>query len=337
MLKIYKLISLFIFVNLTLLSQISPSFDENADILFERALINYENGKFSDARSLFSKCIYDFKVHHRTTASYIMLAKTEYNLKKYKDVLRTLEEFSSYYPSSSYIKESDFIKGLANYKLGAVDTALYLLLKAYNLEGDEHSDDNIVQPVKYIFNSNQDIKLPESHLFTNEKTKKLINDLHAEKTKNYTVLGEKVKNIQNNGNSSTNDGKETPFKVTYSIAVFSIPKTQAGKKGIDDIEIDYLQALKYAVSVFNKSSDVNINLKIIPSRQDSISFANEIKVLSEDPKTLAIVGPIYSDQFRTASIISNKYKIPIISPTATGNGIASIGDYVFQEIGRAHV
>jgi ABC-type branched-subunit amino acid transport system substrate-binding protein len=47
---------------------------------------------------------------------------------------------------------------------------------------------------------------------------------------------------------------------------------------------------------------------------------------------LLIIGPIYSEQFEKSADISSRFRIPVLSPTATAEGAAGRGDYLFRNV-----
>jgi len=98
----------------------------------------------------------------------------------------------------------------------------------------------------------------------------------------------------------------------------------------DNLEKDYLEGIKFCIDEFNNNDSIKVSFFHITSSQDSLSLYNEIKKISNDESVIGIIGPIFSEQFIIAAKIANSFRIPIISPTATGNNIALIGEYVFQ-------
>lgn len=338
MFKALNVIFLFFVFNIFALSQTLPEFDPSADAAFNEGIVKFENGNFTEARSIFNKCIYDYNNHHRTSAAYIMLAKSEYNLKKYKDALVTINDFLEYFPNSSYLREAYYVTGLSYYKLNKIDTALFYLLKSYDKTENEYAEARVIRPIKYLYNKKAHIDLPGPENYSTEKTRELLktivkekNDNSPESDNNYSesdLKNDMVKQkefLREEDNSITKTGS-----VEYRIGVFTIPNSGTGKKGHEDLESDFIEALKFGVNEFNSNSNIKISLKIINSKQDSTSLISEIESLNQDKGLLAIVGPVYSEQFSIAASFASKKGIPIISPTATGNGIASLGEYVFQ-------
>jgi len=51
---------------------------------------------------------------------------------------------------------------------------------------------------------------------------------------------------------------------------------------------------------------------------------------AEDPSILTVIGPMNSDNATAAAAIANSYGLPMISPTATKEGISGLGSYSFQ-------
>jgi ABC-type branched-subunit amino acid transport system substrate-binding protein len=97
-----------------------------------------------------------------------------------------------------------------------------------------------------------------------------------------------------------------------------------------DIGTDIIDAIKFAVDEYNQSSNIKVRLDIRDSKLDSTINAKIANDFAVDKHVISIFGPIFSDEFLAAAKVCNEKNIPIISPTATGNNLAGIGEYVFQ-------
>ena len=52
--------------------------------------------------------------------------------------------------------------------------------------------------------------------------------------------------------------------------------------------------------------------------------------LGDDANVVAVLGPISSDEVFASAGVANAKQVTLLTPTATSNGIAAIGPYVFQ-------
>jgi ABC-type branched-subunit amino acid transport system substrate-binding protein len=334
--EIIKATFIFLFLNSVLIGQNIIEYNGDADMLFQNAILEYESSKFVEARSLFNKCIYDYSTHHKTTAAYIMLAKSEYNLKEYKDAIITIDEMKNKFPYSSYIGEGDYISGLSFYRLNKPDTALFLLLKSYSASAIYGNDDRFVEPIIEVARRSKHSINYFNNMFEGNKLTGLVN-----KAENYNKI---IEPNEQNDNKKLNepskvanvvDENKTEFKNNiiadeYKIAVFTVPSAMKNYAGRNELENDFIRALDFCINEFKQKSKTKVSLKYISSKQDPQSLKNEIESISTDTNVIAILGPIYSDQFEIAANIASNKRIPIISPTATGNGLSKIGEYVFQ-------
>ena len=345
--KIVKTVFIFFFLNSILMGQNAVRYNERADMLFENAILNYEAGRFVEARSLFNKCIYDYSFHHKTTASYIMLAKSEYNLKKYKDAILTVDEMKQKFPSSNYTSEGDYIVGLSFYKLDQPDTALFLLLRSYDASIAYDNDDRFIEPINEIAKkSKYSINYFASMFYSNkiEELAKRVRNYEItenDEQKDFNTIDEPTKiesliNGNSNESKKNDESKNSDESVTYvidneyKITVFTVPTGVRNYNSRSEIENDFVRALDFSINEFRQSSETKVSLNYISSKQDQQSLKDEIESIATDPNVIAILGPIYSEQFEIAANIASKKGISIISPTATGNGLSQIGEYVFQ-------
>jgi len=333
---IVKILFLFLFMNSCLIGQGIVRYNAEADALFRQAILQYESGKFVEARSLFNNCIYDYPFHHKTTASYIMLAKSEYNLKKYEDALITINELKHEFPFSSYSSEEDYISALSLYKLNQPDTALFLLFRAYNNSNAHDDDDRFIEPIMEVAKkSNRSINYYVS-MFQGNKIVTFAKKLGIYKRQENIEQSDLqttnivVPDMTVNLREDKSEPKNNIVEKEYKIAIFTVPSNMQNNILRNELENEFVQAFNFCIDEFKKTSRTNMSLKYISSKQDSQSLTDEIESVAIDTNIIAILGPIYSEQFEIASYIASRKRIPIISPTANANGLSKISEYVFQ-------
>jgi len=74
----------------------------------------------------------------------------------------------------------------------------------------------------------------------------------------------------------------------------------------------------------------DVELKILDSGGDPLTTAKVVDELLRKTIPLCIIGPITSNETVAAGAIAGTYKVPLITPSASRNGIAELSPYVFQ-------
>jgi branched-chain amino acid transport system substrate-binding protein len=94
--------------------------------------------------------------------------------------------------------------------------------------------------------------------------------------------------------------------------------------------MDFLQGIQLAVDDYNQTALIKIVLEIRDTERDPSIAARQVADLCNDEKISAIIGPILSNEVFASAGIANERGVPLVSPTATANGIAAIGSSIFQ-------
>src|SRR5947207_138051 len=107
------------------------AFSADAEREFTTALTQFTEGRFPQASEGFARVVRFFGPNQRTSAAYIMMAKTQLRLNAPLDAARTLHQFTSSYPSSSYTPDADYTMGLVYLKVQRYDDAGHAFLDAW--------------------------------------------------------------------------------------------------------------------------------------------------------------------------------------------------------------
>ena len=94
--------------------------------------------------------------------------------------------------------------------------------------------------------------------------------------------------------------------------------------------LNLLRGIKTAFDEQPEEVKKKVILTIIDNESDQVKTVESMLKLSNDPSILAVIGPMMSDNATAASAIANSKNLPMISPTATKDGIAGLGFYSFQ-------
>jgi ABC-type branched-subunit amino acid transport system substrate-binding protein len=94
--------------------------------------------------------------------------------------------------------------------------------------------------------------------------------------------------------------------------------------------VEFLQGIQLAVDEYNQTVSVKIALEVRDTERNPSIAARQVADLCSDENVSVIIGPIISGEVFAAAGIANERGVPLITPTATANGIAAIGPFIFQ-------
>lgn len=116
-------------------------------------------------------------------------------------------------------------------------------------------------------------------------------------------------------------------KIGLALPLMSESTNEADKKVGEYI-------LKGVTDSYNEYKAANpktkIEIKLGDTRRDPETFYNLILSYSKDNNIIAVLGPIFSSEMHVIKNVANEIKLPVISPTATANDLASSSPYLFQ-------
>jgi branched-chain amino acid transport system substrate-binding protein len=317
--------------------------EEEINNQFDNAIALFNSGKYEEALAGFNKIIIDYKYNSKTTASEFFKAKSYLELKQFNQFKFTAEQFLEVYPNSNYVDEirllmTKYYLEIANY-YNALREILFIIDKtnssAYELKAKEIGEGI---SAKYL-NETQLERLNSS--FNSSKVNSYILlqlGKYLIRNGNPTGAKNKFEELMNNYPES-DEYMEARKLVDYSysnqptttvIGVMLPLETNSAGDYNSQSAAEILEGIKFAVDEFNKLRSGKIGLLIRDTKKD----VNEIKKIKEEFVSLnslvAVIGPIYSNEVRTALEEFDDYDIPIISPTATDDDLTSISLNFFQ-------
>lgn len=100
---------------------------------------------------------------------------------------------------------------------------------------------------------------------------------------------------------------------------------------------DILNGIRFALGEYNKTASQRVELDIKDTKRDINTTVDICKSFASNDSVQCILGPVFSAELDEIAEIGSSEKIPIISPTATGDNLAETHDYVFQLNPSYHV
>ena len=306
--------------------------------LAKNAVEQYKRGDYNQALQILEE-LHKIRFEYQSNkVVHFMLGKTLYKLKKYKRAKSIQKDFLLNYP---YDILADFVRhnlGEIYYRLGEYPKAMRefltvavvaknaplrskgLTLAGHILESKVTLDDMRKQ-------RNQTVNIIEKAFLTLKLSENLYmrgaGDLAKAEARDFLSeyknppFKEEIKRISK-GKFYERDGSVT-------IGVL-LPLT--GEHSENGLNI--LRGIKTAYDEQPEEVRKNIKLTIIDNESDQVKTVRSMIRFAEDPSILTVIGPMISENATAAAAVANSYGLPMISPTATKEGISGLGSYSFQ-------
>jgi len=310
--------------------------------LFESAIKDFKNSKFTSSLSSFNKIVNEYQTNTKTTLALLFIGKINLELKNYsvaeENLLRLLREF----PQSKYSEEAEITLSKVYLDQKEYTKSFWSLCSV--ISSSEKSETNIFArgkaedialnylsalEVKTIYDSTKLSSIKPFLLLVSGKIHlRRTNDKLAQET--FTQLirlypnSSEMKEAQKlyeaalltNKNADQSDvvGVILPLSSNLSSAAAS----------------EILEGIKFALSEYNEGREKKIGI-LIRDSELSRSKMEEIHDEFKDVEHLkCIIGPIFSSEVKDALDVFNDINTPIISPTATDDYLTETNDNFFQ-------
>jgi ABC-type branched-subunit amino acid transport system substrate-binding protein len=321
--------------------QDSIVFRPEAEREFVDAMKLFRAGRFDTASVLFSRVNKDYPRNHRTTGAYIMGAKSLYELKDFRESIRLLKNLIDLYPQSAYVDDAHYTLALDYFRIGRYEDAASECITVLQTSQDKQLTARSGRLAEMLTSSY--LTLPELQMLQQEAKSDEMKSLVT------TRIADKLIRIGDPAAAAEmlHIVASMPPKIKYvhdALALLEQIENRGGMKvGVvlplmlkaespltRALGVQFLEGIRLAVDEFNQKSAVKISLEIRDTERDQSKAERLVAELCTDEKVAAIIGPISSNEVFASAGISNERGVPLITPTATANGIAAIGPFIFQ-------
>lgn len=312
---------------------------EELQALLNQGVASFNAEKYWDAQRIFQTIDTTAKAENPLlTTSALMLVKTTYRLGEAGRSVTLAREFLQKYPDSKYVKEVKVTLAEVQLSLGNYPEAsrIYLdLLENYtDPETRALCEDHLEKILDFYFDIKNVKALRDSSV--NSFPRQLLTIKLAEK---YHTEGETEqaqaelrqlpgrldnKYLRDQLQKAEAYIKKAPTARKYIGVV--LPLTGANASSGQKV----LNGVKYAVANYRKNNSIDVVALVLDNRGDGVQSLKQAEFLAKNPKVLAIFGPILTENATLVAIMANQFKIPMITPTASGSQLTSLGPYIFQ-------
>jgi ABC-type branched-subunit amino acid transport system substrate-binding protein len=325
------------------LSQQELTFTPAAEELFSQGLSRFKGGKFNDAAAIFDD-LYRLKPwHQRTTAAYLMLAKSWFQLRKYQQSGLLLLEFFERFPGSSYVDDAYYTLALDHLMEGHFEDAGSQLIHCI-----EKSDDGTLSrraETLFEYVADERLAAPALDRFLQQSHPDPVRDLIRMKLAEkyaaggdgarakqllYSLVAAEKGGVYKDRARSLLDKLER--KTGAKIALILPLMEDASSSAVKSLATELLEGVNFAMKEESSHprSQTPVSLEVRDSKRDTASALSAMRDVVSKSDVIGIVGPVFSNLVTACAPLANSSGIPMISPTATSNGLASLGSSVFQ-------
>jgi ABC-type branched-subunit amino acid transport system substrate-binding protein len=316
-------------------------YSQRAEDLFRSGVYAYEQGNYNHALEDFNSILDIGDITHRTTAAYLMSAKSMIELGQNRDAFRRLTRFLDRFKNSLYEDDAYFTIGIALLRDGRYQDALYRFLVTVEKTNKIELRNQAQQYLSYI--TDNLITLSELEIMYDEARTEYDRGFFAYSlSKRYAARGN-IATARSLLEHAVEEHWQHPLIGEFRLLLENIEKGVSLKIGVilplmidqpdDPLRLlgrEMLQGIQFAVDEHNAKSDIRLYLDVRDSRRLPSVSARQVQDLVRDPEIVAIVGPVFSDEAFAAAGVANTSGVPLVTPTATANYIADIGRYIFQ-------
>ncbi len=343
--KKYIRIILFFVTTCAIYAQEDVTFNQYSEDYFLLGMRQYAQKDFRGALNSFQNSLSAFPQNHRITASSIMIAKTYFALKLYDSAITSANLFVSNFPQSRYHEDAYFTRAMSNYAKedfqGAMNDLFLVLSVAQQPLNIRHSFRTIDHiAMEYLSRSEIEVFFKKT---TNDSLRSVFALCLAERTFalketdkttqylsaiNLNVLPEGF--IHRYNRLKARNDKSNNVKIAVLLPLQNNAREETREKRI---ATEVLEGIRFAVSEYeanNPFQRVSILLEVFDTerRPERVEFL--IDSLAKQKSVVGIIGPLFSDETMRAASAAQKNGIPLLTPTATDEGITVHKNFVFQ-------
>ncbi len=319
----------------------SIAFDAEAERTFVQAMRALQAGESDSAVALFQEHLRRFPRGHRWTGAMIMEAKALYQSDRPRESIRLLRDLLDIVPTTLYSFDAHYTLGLNYYRLLRYEEAALEFLQVRQGARDSLLTSRSEMMLQVLMSEHLTPAQMESlrSSATDSTVIALISLSTAEMLQRegdtrraIAVLKELV--IQTEGQPYVEAGvillrRLEEGRVLKIGAVLPL-MLQSQRPGVREVGLEFLQGMTIAIDDFNRRSMTKVALEVRDTQRDPAGAVRAVSELADDESVVAVLGPITSDEVFASAGVANAKGLTLLTPTATANGIAAIGPYIFQ-------
>ena len=298
---------------------------------------SYSEKDYLKAEDIFVGLTESFPTDSRFSYFQLMIAKCEYHLKNYSSAQEKFENLIHQFPQSSFIPTCYFMLGNVVYLQGRIFESAQNFIYAYELARTEKLKTLVrksLEPLLEKWLSENELE----ELSATNKDKKLAPPIffwlgkRSLEQGNYRQAFKALSYYRDNFPHG-----EDIQEVHLLLQEASISPTKTIKVGVlvpltgdfSAYGASLLNGIKLAL-FSHPSTKRTVELEVKDTKGDFVEAVQACREVIEKENVVCVIGPLRSESATGVAVVAEDSKIPLITPTASKKGLASLGDFVFQ-------
>jgi len=313
---------------------------------YQKGLELFKRGRYDIAAWELQNMLILFPKNHRKSSALYLIARARFHEKKYAEASEALEQLLREFPKSKYRYDALFLEAAIAYQENNIPKTLELLQKI--IDGSKNRI--LVQQSEKIF-----YKIVVSN-YTLTDIPNLRKQFSSFNLKPVWMLAEASKLIAKGEYQKARKETESFFNefpnnplmkeaqvlkkiltesptISLKIGVI-LPLTGFYSEQARDVANGVQMAYDYWK---NSHPRMAVQLGIFDSRGNIIEALKTTQRLLASKRTLALLGSLESNPTAAIAAVSSYGNVPLLAPTGTENGIADLGENVFQMDGNVDI
>ncbi|MEE9553850.1 MAG: ABC transporter substrate-binding protein [candidate division Zixibacteria bacterium] len=332
----FRIIVVFLTAILIPSSLSAQAYMEDPTIGMKAAMDDFQNGDYEEAYRKFNSLAGRFALDGHYSSFRFMSAKSLYEAGKYKPAIILFDKFVDDFPGSRFAVSALLLRGHCLYRQHMILDAASAYMSAYDLDPknpdselalsnlnpliekglslwelqqliSEHPASTLTEDIKFSI-AQREFKAGRFRSGIKSLKSYLRGFPRGKYSKEARVL---IKRYSEKAESTRIIGLLAPVSGVY---------TEYGRSMVE--------AARLAMKFYGHDS-LGIELMIKDTGGDAVTATKVASKLAKD-EPIAVIGPLRSESSVGAAVVLNAENIPIITPTASESGIASLGPNVFQ-------
>ena len=296
--------------------------DERAENLFQSALQMFEDSDWLRAATIFQELAQQAEVHQRSSASYIMAARSQLLSGTATRALRLLEEFRRRFPGSSYTAESWLISGDASAAASSPGRALECYLRSWKeARADTLTLGDRLGAVDVSSLSPYDLRVARN----------LLHD-HPSRHHLEELLGLQESTQPAPPKQQHADGSDPSLRLESSrpaIVAVALPLSMGDarkQRMVDHLRIGMEKALQQHNAV-EDAFPVEMQMFDASSRP---GLEDAVVHIEQNPRIGVLLGGVFSEDARLVCDVMAERDVLVLLPTATEAALSTYGRNIYQ-------
>ncbi len=322
-----------------------PGDREIAD-LFATGVVQYQSGQFREASETFGTMTTSHPADRRITAAIIMRGKALYHLGENLESARAVRAILTDHPRSRYTSDAHVVLGNIYRRIGRQDDAMAEMIRAWETmvrPEPPRLAEEIVATVDTL----------ASTAFTPARLRALIpttpdrecqaflwlkiaeNEAAAENTLRSRLALDTL--LQMYPSERTHPRvtallnrltRQSDVRLAVVLPLMRKGEPTAAKEIAEEV----LEGVSFAVERYmaDPYHGISVVQVIHDTERDPAAADRIVRELAADERVVAVIGPVFSSSAVAAARAAGELNVPLITPTANANGIAALGNTIFQ-------